>query len=57
MKHTAKFFLTLMLCIALMLSAFVVWSCYLDVLAFLLGAAGFVAGYFAGHKIETQPNK
>lgn len=57
MKHTAKFFLALMLCIALMLSAFVAWSCYLDVLAFLLGAAGFVAGYFAGNELETKPIK
>ena len=43
--------------VAFMLGAIVAWASYLDILAFILGVAGFIAGYFAGQEIETQPNK
>ena len=57
MRNTSTFILCLMLCIAFMLGAIVAWASYLDILAFILGVTGFIAGYFAGQEIETQPNK
>lgn len=57
MRNTKTFILCLMLCIALLLGALVAWASYLDIFAFILGAAGFVAGYFAGQEIEYNTTK
>lgn len=54
MKNATTFILCLMLCIVFMLSAFIAWASYMDILAAALGVAGFIAGYFAGQELEPK---
>lgn len=57
MNKYLRFALCTLLCMAFILAAIVAWCDHRDILAFILGLAGFIAGYFALPEKERTTNK